>query len=58
MTPESHVRLAGSDAAGEPDARHVGDVDRASSIELTVTVRPEDFAHAGEEVKRSSGGSG
>ena len=55
MTPESHVRLAGSARGGEPDARHVGEVDPASTIELTVTVQPEDFAHASVEVKRVLG---
>jgi kumamolisin len=55
MTPESHVRLEGSKRGEEPDAPHVGDVDSASPIELTVTVHPEDFAHASEEVKRVLG---
>jgi kumamolisin len=53
--PESHVRLAGSKRGEEPNARHVGDVDSASPIELTVTVHPEDFAHASEEVERVLG---
>ena len=55
MTPESHVRLNGSTRGEEPDVPHVGDVDSASPIELTVTVRPEDFAHASEEAKRVLG---
>ena len=50
----SHVALAGSERQRKPDAVHVGDVDPASHVEVTVTLRhPERWQGDAETVRRA-----
>ena len=52
----AHARLEGSERARKPHAVRVGDVDPASEIEVTVTLRrPERFSEDAEAVRRVLG---
>src|SRR5580704_14515838 len=50
----SHVALEGSERQRNPDAARVGDVDPASNVEVTVTLRhPERWQDEADAVRRA-----